>query len=211
MNKCFLLLLPFVFLLALSSNLTTQTQQTKTRGYPEKNKTVMPFAVYVENNSKHNHFTPSGWMGDYGDIKMDLVCKENPRSGNSCIKIVYNAKSTQGMGWIGIYWQQPPNNWGDAKGGYDLTGAKKLTFYVRGEIGGEKVAEFKVGGIPGDFPDSDTVSIGPIELKKTWVQYSVDLTRRDLRNIIGGFCFVAYKDDNPNGFTMYLDDIIYEE
>jgi hypothetical protein len=51
----------------------------------------MPFAVYVENNSKQNHFAPSGWMGDYGDIKLDLVNKENIRSGNSCIKIIYGS------------------------------------------------------------------------------------------------------------------------
>jgi hypothetical protein len=208
MNKCFLLLVSFVFLVALSSNLVAQ--QTKIRGYPEKDKTAMPFAVYVENNSKQNHFAPSGWMGDYGDIKMDLVCKENPRSGNSCIKIVYSAKSTQGGGWIGIYWQQPANNWGDRRGGYDLTGAKKLTFYAKGGIGGEKISEFKIGGISGEFPDSDSVAIGPIELKTVWTKYTIDLTGRDLSNIIGGFCFAASKDDNPNGFTIYLDDIIYE-
>jgi hypothetical protein len=103
LNKSFSLLLLFVFLVSLSSNLGAQA--TKTRGYPDKNKTIMPFAVYLENNSKQNHFAPSGWMGDYGDIKLDLACKENPRSGNSCIKIVYSAKSTQGAGWMGIYWQ----------------------------------------------------------------------------------------------------------
>jgi hypothetical protein len=108
MNKSFLLLLSFAFLAALSSNLIARS--TKPRGYFDKNKTVMPFVVYVENNSKQNHYAPSGWMGDYGDIKIDLVCKENPRSGSSCIKIVYGAKATQGAGWMGIYWQQPPNN-----------------------------------------------------------------------------------------------------
>jgi hypothetical protein len=208
MSKCFLLLVSFVFLVVLSSNLVAQ--QTKVRGYPEKDKTTMPFAVYVENNSKQNHFAPSGWMGDYGDINMDLVCKENPKSGNSCIKIVYDAKSTQGAGWMGVYWQQPANNWGDRRGGYDLTGAKKLTFYARGGSGGEKISEFKIGGIAGEFPDSDTASIGPIVLNKYWTKYIIDLTDRDLSNIIGGFCFAASKDDNPNGFTIYLDDIMYE-
>lgn len=204
----FLLLLSFVFLVAISSNLSAQG--TKVRGYPDKNKSTMPFAVYVENNSKQNHFAPSGWMGDYGDIKLDLVNKENIRSGNSCIKIVYSAKATQGAGWIGIYWQQPPNNWGDRKGGYDLTGAKRLTFWARGSVGGEKIAEFKIGGISGEFPDSDSASIVAVELKKSWTKYTIDLKGRDLSNIIGGFCFSASKDDNPNGFTIYLDDILYE-
>ena len=29
------------------------------------------FAVYVENASKDNHFAPSGWMGDFGDLKLN--------------------------------------------------------------------------------------------------------------------------------------------
>ncbi|MCL2334503.1 MAG: hypothetical protein FWC57_00380, partial [Endomicrobia bacterium] len=63
-----------------------------------------PFAVYVENNSKENHFAPSGWMGDYGDLKLNLASTEMPRSGNTCIKITYSAKMAQGAGWSGIYW-----------------------------------------------------------------------------------------------------------
>jgi hypothetical protein len=208
MNKSFLSLLSFVFLAALS--LSISAQAAKTRGYHDKNKTIMPFAVYVENNSKQNHYAPSGWMGDYGDIKIDLVCKENPKTGSSCIKVDYSAKATQGAGWMGIYWQQPPNNWGDRKSGYDLTGAKQLSFWARGEVGGERVSEFKVGGISGEFPDSDSASIGHIDLTKNWTKYTIDLKGKDLSNIIGGFCFAASRDDNPKGFTIYLDDIIYE-
>ena len=96
------------------------------------------------------------------------------------------------------------------KGGYDLTGAKKLTFWARGAQGGEKIAEFKVGGITGEYPDTDSSSIGPIELTKEWQKYTIDLDGKDLSHIIGGFCFAASKDDNPNGFVIYFDDIIYE-
>lgn len=168
------------------------------------------FAVYVENASKDNHFAPSGWMGDFGDLKLNQACSESPRSGNNCIKITYSAKMAQGAGWTGIFWQQPANNWGEKKGGYDLTGAKKLTFWARGANGGEKIAEFKMGGITGEYPDSDSAAVGPIELTKEWQKYSIDLTGKDLSHVIGGFCFAASKDDNPNGFIIYLDDIIYE-
>ncbi len=168
------------------------------------------FAVYVENASKENHFAPSGWMGDFGDLKLNQACTETPRSGNTCIKITYSAKMTQGAGWTGIFWQQPANNWGEKKGGYDLTGAKKLTFWARGAQGGEKIAEFKVGGITGEYPDTDSSSIGPIELTKEWQKYTIELDGKYLSHIIGGFCFAASKDDNPNGFVIYFDDIIYE-
>ena len=36
-----------------------------------------PFAVYVENNSKENHYAPSGWMGDYGQLEIGRAsCRE---------------------------------------------------------------------------------------------------------------------------------------
>ncbi|RKY34931.1 MAG: hypothetical protein DRP78_05960, partial [Candidatus Omnitrophota bacterium] len=74
-------------------------------------------------------------MGDYGDIKYSEACKDNPYSGKTCIKITYTAEAKQGANWSGIYWQWPPNNWGEKRGGYDLTGAAKLSFWARGEKG----------------------------------------------------------------------------
>ena len=196
-----------VAVLVMSSATAVFAQRAKT-ATPAS--TFRPFAVFVENNSKENHFAPSGWMGDYGDLKINQASTELPRSGNTCIKITYSAKMTQGAGWAGIYWQQPANNWGEKKGGYDLTGATKLTFWARGAVGGEKIAEFKIGGITGEFPDSDSASVGPVELTKEWQKYTIDLKDKDLSHIIGGFCWAASKDDNPNGFVMFLDDIIYE-
>ena len=168
------------------------------------------FYVYDDFMSQNNHFAPSGWMGDFGDIKLDQSCSESPKTGKNCIKITYTAEMKQGAGWAGIFWQQPANNWGDKKGGYDLTGATKLTFWAKGAKGGEKIAEFKMGGITGEYPDSDSAVLGPIELTKKWQQFSIDLAGKDLSYVIGGFCFAASKDDNPNGFVIYLDNISYE-
>ena len=57
---------------------------------------------------------------------------------------------------------------------------------------------------------SDSALIGPVTLSKDWTHYAVDLKDKDLSNVIGGFCFVASKDDNQNGFIVYLDDSTYE-
>ena len=149
-------------------------------------------------------------MGDYNDMKFNDTCAEEPHSGKQCMKISYAVKAEQGAGWVGIFWQNPANNWGARDGGFDLTGAKALTFWARGENGGEVVTELKMGGITGEYADSDSVGIGPIVLTKEWKQYSIDLTGADLSYISGGFCFSASKMDNPNGFTFYLDDIRYE-
>lgn len=168
------------------------------------------FNVYTDAKSPDNHFVPSGWMGDYGDIKMNDKFMDKPRSGSTAIQIVYTNKATQGARWAGIYWQNPPNNWGTRPGGYDLTGAKKVTFWARGEKGGERVEEFKIGGITGEYADSDVAGIGPVVLTKEWQQYAIDLDGKDLSSISGGFCWATNLDVNPDGVTFYLDDIRYE-
>lgn len=168
------------------------------------------FNVYTDRMSPDNHYIPSGWMGDWGDIKLNDRWMENPHGGTSCIRIEYVPKRSQGAGWMGIYWQNPANNWGSKKAGFDLTGAKKLTLWARGEKGGEVIAEFKVGGITGEFSDSDSAGIGPAMLTQDWKQYEIDLEGKDLSHIIGGFCFAASADENPDGFVIYLDDIRYE-
>ena len=174
---------------------------------PTPTPTPTPFPpVYVT-----EAYYPSGWMGDWGDITLDDSYTENPHSDPICIKIIYSAAKSQEEGWAGIYWQHPDSNWGDKIGGYDLTGATKLTFWARGEKGGEK-AEFKVGGITGKYPDSlrPPVSTGVVILSDNWQQYTIDLTGKDLSHIIGGFVWVTNKNQNPYGCTIYLDDIRYE-
>lgn len=169
-----------------------------------------PFNVYTDKNARGNHYAPSGWMGDYSDISLMDAWKESPHSGTTCIKIIYKPNVSQGARWTGIYWQSPPNNWGEKKGGYDLTGANKLTFWARGEKGGERIEEFKIGGITGTYSDSDSASIGPVVLSKDWQQYEIDLQGLDLSYISGGFCWATNLDVNPEGCTFYLDDISYE-
>jgi len=169
-----------------------------------------PFDVYSDKNARTNHFAPSGWMGDYNDLGYNDNCAESPHSGTSCIKIIYRPNVSQGARWVGLYWQSPPNNWGEKKGGFDLTGATKLTFWIKGEKGGERIEEVKMGGISGTYPDSDTASTGPIILTKDWKQYEIDLTGKDLSYVSGGFCWSTNLDVNSDGCTFYLDDIRYE-
>ena len=168
------------------------------------------FNVYTDARSPDNHYIPAGYMGDYSDVKIDGACFDNPHSGTTCIKVTYSNASSQGARWAGMYWQSPANNWGDKKGGFDLTGATKLTFWVRGAKGGERIEEFKLGGITGLYPDSDIAGIGPVMLTQEWKQYEIDLNGKDLSYISGGFCWSSNLDVNPDGVTFYLDDIKYE-
>jgi hypothetical protein len=120
-------------------------------------------------------------MGDYGDIKMnqgwpksgspkDKKTGEAKPGEDTCIQIKYTAERKQGAGWSGIYWQHPANNWGDKRGGFDLSAYSKLTFMAKGEVGGEVVDKFFIGGITGQTEegDSDEASISPVNLTKEW-------------------------------------------
>lgn len=172
------------------------------------------FMVYSDKGARDNHFVPSGWMGDASDVKMNEQYTDNPHSGSNCIQFVYVAKKNQGTGWAGVYWQNPPQNWGSKKGGYDLTGMTKVTFWARGAKGGEIIDKFKVGGVgvesDAPYKDSASAEIGPIELTDTWKQYTINLAGKDLSYISGGFCWVTNANLNPDGCTFYIDDIKFE-
>lgn len=170
------------------------------------------FYVYANKADKRNHFIPSGWMGDYGDLKFDDANREDPVDGATAVKITYNAKQTQGAGWSGIYWQIPANNWGEKAGGFDLKGYKRLTFWAKASTDNVQINEFKVGGITGTYSDSGSAAIGPIALTKDWKKYTIEMADADLSHTIGGFCWATARDVVPEaGFVMYLDEIRYEK
>lgn len=168
------------------------------------------FKIYTDANSPDNHYAPSGWMGDWGDIEVENASFDSPRTGTTCLKFIYSPNRSQGANWAGVYWQNPPNNWGGRPGGYDITGATKLVFWARGEKGGERIEEFRIGGVSGEYPDSDVAGFGPALLNNEWTEYKIDLTGKDLSYISGGFMWSANLDGNPEGFTVYFDDISYE-
>ncbi|OGR90182.1 MAG: hypothetical protein A2992_01515 [Elusimicrobia bacterium RIFCSPLOWO2_01_FULL_59_12] len=174
------------------------------------NGTPLPFFIYKAHRAPENHYIPSGWMGDYGDLRFDDRFKERARDDKTCIRVVYNARASQGAGWAGIYWQNPANNWGNRDGGYNLNGATRLVFLARGSQGGEHVAEFKVGGIEGTYRDSGAAAIGPLFLTKAWKEYAIALGDQELSSIAGGFCLVMTRDQNPKGATVLLDNIRFE-
>ena len=116
----------------------------------------------------------------------------------------------------------PRENWGDyPNAGIDLRGAKQLTFWARGELGGERV-EFFVFGVGRDvelgqpvmpYPDSSKkVSLGVVTLTSQWRQYKLKLKGKDLSYVLGGFGWVASAEENGDrDITFYLDDIRYNK
>jgi len=149
-------------------------------------------------------YAPSGWMGNHKALSMDDHCRTQPHAGRTCVKFTY-ADSAQ---WAGVVWQDPPGDWGDRPGGYYLVGATRLTFWARGEKGGEQV-KFGCGLIDRDKLHYDT-AVGSVQVRLTtkWRQFTIDLRRRDLSRIKSGFYWSA--SARGEGFTFYLDDVRYE-
>lgn len=170
-----------------------------------------PFYVYSDKSGRGNHYIPSGFMPDGKCLTFNDIVTTNCYSGQSCIQITYDVGCSQnGQKWGGIYWLSPANNWGNTKGGFNLTGAEKLTFWARGEKGGEQIQEFIVGGITGNFADTDKMVMGPVILSNEWRQYTVDLRGKDLSYISGGFAWSTSVDVNRENVTFYLDEIKFE-
>jgi hypothetical protein len=168
------------------------------------------FNIYTDKGAKDNHFVPSGWMGDFKGLYISEGWPMDTHSGPSCIKISYKMKEPITYKWVGIYWQDPENNWGNKKGGFDLTGAKKLVFWIRGDKGDEVIDNIIIGGIKGDMPDSCSITVGPIDLTKEWQKIEVKVDNQDLSHVIGGFGWSVNTASNPGGFIFYLDDIYFE-
>jgi len=170
-----------------------------------------PMPLYVYNNAIFppvKNFSPSGYMGDIADVKLAGAYKGTHQEGFPCMKVTYMAEGH--MGWSGVSWQNPANNWGEFDGGYNLTKAKKLSFWAKGDKGGE-IVEFKLGGTAATYPDSENLTSGPITLTNTWTQYVLDLSKADLFYISSGFGFTLKQDSNPKGAVFYIDDVKYEE
>jgi len=174
-------------------------------------KAFAKFVVYQQNVNL-NHYVLSGFMPTGKCLAANSFWQDNCHEGQQCIQISFDtACSSQDQGWGGMYWLSPANNWGSQKGGYNLTGAKKLVFWARGEKGGEIINTFKVGGIlDAKVPDSDTASLGPVTLTKDWKEYTIDLTGKDLSYIVGGFAWATDASSNSGTVKFYLDNIYYE-
>lgn len=177
-----------------------------------------PFWIYKDQGFEGNHYSPDGWMGDHADLTMDTEYKipalqqANAYEGNTVIRFDYRpgSKEEDTEGWIGVYFLHPAGNWGDTKEGLDLSGYNRLTFYIKGERGGEMIHSFRVGGVSKKFADSATLEIKKVPLTRHWQKIVIPLAGHDLSHIMGGFAWTATAEDNPQGASFLIDEIRLE-
>ncbi len=165
----------------------------------------LPLVVYDEADRAGAPYVPTGWMGNTKELKMDAACKDNPHAGKTCIRVDYQARD----GWAGVVWQSPANDWGAKAGGWDVSGAKKLTFWVRGEKGGEVVnVFFGVIGRDKRYFDTAEGKLDKVALTKEWKEYTIELKEKDLTRIKSGFGFSL--GGQGGAVRFFLDDVRFE-
>jgi hypothetical protein len=177
------------------------------------------FPVYTDAAAPDNHYTPDGWLGDGtlpGRVSLTECWTDNPHSGQTAIRIAYT-QTVPSWGWAGSYWLHPAGNWGTVPGGYDLTGADRVTFWARTDttpvevkffVGGVGYSEGLFCGSPlGLYPDSICPQLEiAATLSTAWTHYTLDLgPASDLSRVVGGFGWSA-----ATTATLYLDEIVYE-
>ncbi|MGI4789728.1 MAG: hypothetical protein ACRYFS_12855 [Janthinobacterium lividum] len=168
-------------------------------------KAVLPLVIYRAGAQGSLPYVPAGYMGNTSAIKMDPASTVQPHSGKTCLKVEYTAKDQ----WGGVVWQHPANDWGSKPGGWNLTGAKQLSFWARGAKGGETVS-FSFGLIGKDKPhhDSGSGKLDKAVLTTAWKHYTISLAGKNLTQIKTGYAWVAASTGAP--ITFYLDDIEYK-
>ncbi|MEO5960011.1 MAG: immunoglobulin domain-containing protein, partial [Opitutaceae bacterium] len=202
--------------------------------------------VYDDISSPGNRFHARGLIPDQTvNVTMNGSWTVNPYSGATCIRCSFTpAGNNFGGGYFlnGILLgpnapsplipNAPAPYFGEAfiagtniavtePTGINLQGATALTFWAKGEKGGEAV-EFFVGGVGRDpatgmptqpYPDSAArvPAAGTTFLLTTsWQKITIPLGSANLTNIMGGFGWVASAANNPNGVVFYLDDIEFQ-
>ena len=183
--------------------------------------------VYKDFGDTENHFTQKAKMAGVDErlvTDMDENWRDDPHGGESCIRCMQVVSPTDWGGWLFLNgWladgeTAPRLNDGKADGqGLNLAGAQTLSFWARGEQGGERVEFFTCGfGYDGEwggkivpYPDSTGKhSLGYVELEKEWREYAIDLSEADTRYIVCGFGYVlSGEKSNPGDNVFFLDDI----
>jgi len=168
-------------------------------------------------------YFPSGWMSKSTNelspaeanarlqnlLRLEPDCEANPHSLQTCYKITF----TPAEEWMGLAWQYPDGNWGYWPG-RNASGYNRITLWARSDGTEVHTVEFLAGGhTRAGLPWQASCQAVELwcDLGQEWRQYTIDLRGKDLTNLPVGFVLVIRRTENPNGCTIYLDDIRFEK
>lgn len=185
---------------------------------PDGDRSVdLPFLVSEE-------FTASGFMGDGSGKEVIVMAVDSAAchvraadARGACYRFDYRPPASGGMGWGGVYWQAPPNNWGSLPGKRVAPGATQVRLKAAGAQGGE-LATFRVGGLSGvdasgaPYPNADTFQAEEsfaltTELAEYVVPIPADVA---YDRVLGGFAWTLLAPADRSPVALFLDDIRWE-
>jgi len=163
---------------------------------------------------------PSGYMGDAmqeNGATASIRGASDCHCGHGC----YRAQFSPGkVRWAAFAWQRVPEgsaNWGEypganlSKGGY-----QSLRVWAKGEVEGGALprVQFKSGGnVAPEFASTNRASYsvsGPfVELTNKYEEYCLDLTGKDLSNVVSPFTIALSRATNQQDKISALIDDVY--
>lgn len=187
------------------------------------------FGVYEDVSSPDNHFHVYAKLPDENaPVTLNGSWEATRHTGATAMKCELLPGGTGGYYYLAGVLVPPDTtpqpDFGtlpDAGYNGDLTQATSLSFWAKGEHGGE-VIDFFLAGVGRDpvtgaatspFPDSSPrwPPLGTLHtLTTSWTRITIDVSARNLGHVIGGFGWYATAANNPGGAVFYLDDIRYE-
>ncbi|MBN1897594.1 MAG: SBBP repeat-containing protein [Spirochaetes bacterium] len=183
-----------------------------------KNHFYIYYNEWQNENPVPNHYTPMLWPGDWSTgSNPDFGWTSDYQSPGTCLKVTFTFSNGGGQG---IYWNEPQGVDVSAPGiGYDLTGAKRLTFKIKGDANYLNNELFVSIGNAGDscglVQNVDNSGGDRFNVTTDWVQHYIPLLLgggRNMSHVRVGFNIGAgWKGGSTTTTaTVYIDDIRYE-
>ncbi|MBN1898398.1 MAG: VCBS repeat-containing protein [Spirochaetes bacterium] len=205
----------YLYIAAKFENLFATTYRTSRlifEEYHDPEALFLPFYIYInkweDTNPVPNHYTPAWESWGVGTCAADFGYTGDYHSSGHCIRLTFSADARGVMGWY-----EPGTNWSCPSGpgiGYDLTGATKLTFWIKGEaIYSDVIAQIGVAGDScGTIQNVDGWGIDKLAVTTSWIKHTIPLGG-DMSYVSRGFKLGVW--DPGTTVVIYLDDIRYEK
>ena len=144
----------------------------------------------------------------FGHLKVYDGFIDTERNCEFCIRVEY-VPGPEGVAGMAFKNEQ----------GFDLSTAKKVTFYAMGQDGGE-VIKFKAAGKKVDKKEISDMEIfknvkfdkttKDVTLTKDWKRFEIDLSNSDLKGITHPFGFEISKDKNNADSVFYIKGVKHD-
>ena len=179
-----------------------------------------PVYVYKDANYKENKGVWGNIMpaiaAEKDSVRFKTFVEPGVDGKGTAVKITFDLE--QPPHWAGLVVPVKQDYWGETPApgaGLDLSKAKKLIFWAKGESGGEQIqvkAAFISNQPYGDSAEIPIVSDEWLTLTKDWQKHEIVIAdSSQLKRVITPFAIIANEAHNASGkIVIYVDEIYYE-